>query len=73
VSKSLFASLKSNFESVPNEINKLDKMLSSPNLSKLEKEGITLIREYLKKALIKSYLGNREKTIPMLIVHWKLL
>ena len=45
-------------------IRKLDEMASSPNLSRLEREGVTLVREYLKEASLKSYLGERREAMP---------
>lgn len=57
-------SLRSRFGSMVDTIRKLDEMASSPNLSRLEREGVTLVREYLKEASLKSYLGERREAMP---------
>ena len=57
-------SLRSRFGSMVDTIRKLDEMASSPNLSRLERDGITLVREYLKEASLKSYLGDRREAMP---------
>ncbi|MBS7625656.1 hypothetical protein KEJ51_01235 [Candidatus Bathyarchaeota archaeon] len=57
-------SLRVDFKSMVDTVDRLDEMLSSPSLSKLEREGITLIREYIKEASMKSYSGRGEEAVP---------
>lgn len=42
-------------------VNELDGVISSSSISTLEKDGYTIVREYLKEAVIKGIVDQREK------------